>query len=100
MGHGFDRDDAIGFRLLALIEAFDLRIVADGKIRCLHKRPRQILVAVLDIPLALAFPVTQFLTADTPTIGGKISDRRKTPNLPGLQHDRHAENLPNPTDRE
>ena len=100
MRHGFDRDDAIGFGLLALIEAFDLRIVTDGKIRRLHKRPGQILVAVLHIALALAFPVTQFLTAHTATIGGKIPDRRKAPNLPRLQHDRHPQNLPDPTDGE
>ena len=100
MGHRFNREDPIGFALFALIEAFDLRIVPDGKICRLHKRPRQILVAILDIPLALAFPVTQFLTPHTPTIGSKISDRRKTPNCSRLQHDRHAENLSNPTDGE
>ena len=100
MRHGFDRDDAIGFGLLALIEAFDLRIVADGKIRRLDKRPRQILVAVLHIALAFAFAVTQFLTAHTATVRGKIAHGRKAANLSRLQHDRHPQNLPNPTDRE
>src|SRR3977135_3009909 len=100
MRHGFDLGDPLSFGLLALIEAFDLRIVTNRKVRRLDKRPGPILVAVLDIPLAFAFAVTQFLTAHTATVRRKIPDRRKTPNLPRLQHDRHAQNLPDPTDGE
>ena len=84
MGHSFDGHHPIRFRLLALIEALALRIVPHGKICCLHNRPGPILVAVLCIALALAFAVTQFLTADTPTVRRKIPHGRKAANFPRL----------------
>src|ERR1700675_1053512 len=55
-----DGQDAIRPALFAIIKALGLRAVAHGEVRCLHKRPGEVLVPVLGVAftllLAIAFP--------------------------------------------
>jgi hypothetical protein len=69
-----DRNYRVGLDLLALIEAFDLCIITDRKMRRFYKCPRQVLVPVLDIPLTFAFPVTQVLRGYPGTLVGESRD--------------------------
>src|SRR5215831_11564992 len=48
-----ERHNAVGLALLTLVEALRLRTVAQREVRRLHKRPAQVLVAVLRIAFAL-----------------------------------------------
>jgi hypothetical protein len=52
-----DRQHTVALGLLSLIEAFDPRIVSDGKVGRFDKRPSQILIPVLGIAAAFLFTV-------------------------------------------
>lgn len=47
MRHRLERHNPVGLGFFPLIEAFDLGVEANRKVRRLHIRPGQILVAVL-----------------------------------------------------
>lgn len=87
MRHCFDSDNRIALGFLFLIEAFDSRIIADGKIGGFHKRPGQILIAVFGIGTAFTFAVADFLTPHTPTLRSVVSNTGKSLDLSGLEHD-------------
>src|SRR6478736_1669074 len=72
---------ALGF--LFLIEAFDPRIEADGKIGGLHKRPGQILVAVFRIAASFTFAVADFAAPHTTTVRSVIANTGKSLDLSG-----------------
>src|SRR5919108_3956305 len=75
--HCFDPHNCIALGFLFLIEAFDSRIKADGKVGGLHKRPGQILVAVFGVAASFALAVADLLAPDTPTVRSVISDTGK-----------------------
>jgi hypothetical protein len=92
--HRFERHHAVTLGFLSLIKTLDPRTIADGKVGRFDKRPGQILVPVLGITLAFAFAVADLLIAHTPAVRGKVSHRRKSLYLSGLQHDRERQYLP------
>ncbi len=53
----FDRQHTVALGLLSLIEAFDPRIVSDGKVGGFDKRPSQILIPVLGVAAAFLLAV-------------------------------------------
>ena len=55
--HRFERQHPVALGLLPVIEAFDPRMVSDGKVGRFDKRPSQILVAVLGIAPAFLLAV-------------------------------------------
>src|SRR6266702_4826063 len=65
--HRLGRDHRIRLGRFALVIAFDLRMVAHGKVRGLHKCPGQILVTVFRVASPLTFAVTESLAPDTAT---------------------------------
>src|SRR5262245_35548894 len=94
--HRFDAHDGVALGFLFLIEAFDPRIKADRKIGGLHKRPGQILVAVLCIAASFTFAVADFLTPHTSTIRSVIADTSKSLDLSGLKHNGKCQDRPDP----
>src|SRR5215472_5616434 len=95
-----NRHHPVSLGLLPLIISSDERVKANRKIRCLHKRPRQILVAVFRVASSFAFAVGKLLTSHTPTVRGKVPHLRKSPDVPGLQHDGQRQGLTNAVDRQ
>jgi hypothetical protein len=57
VSHRFDRYHGLSLGFLSLIEPTNERFIANGKIGRFHKRPTEILIAVLGVPLAFAFAV-------------------------------------------
>src|SRR6266498_2499893 len=94
--HRFDGHHNLGLGLLSLIETLNLAIEPDREVSRFHKRPGQILIPVLGIAAPFAFAVADLLTAHTPTVRSVIAYRSKSPYVPGLQHDRERQNLPDP----
>jgi hypothetical protein len=68
VSHRFDRYHGLSLGFLSLIEPTNERFIANGKIGRFHKRPTEILIAVLGVPLAFAFAVADLLTAYTPAV--------------------------------
>ena len=58
----------------------------------LHEGPGQIAVAVLAVVFALALAVRRAGGSDTAAVRRIVSDRLKSPNVSGLQHDRQRQN--------
>jgi hypothetical protein len=58
--------------------------------------PRQILIAVLGVALAFCLAVADLLTPDTPAVRSEVSHTGKSPYVPGLQHNRERQDLPDP----
>src|ERR1051325_9206385 len=85
--HRFDRHDPIALPFLFLMEAFDVRTIANGKVGSLHECPPQVLVAVFGIAASLALAVADLLTPHTPAVRCVIADAGKSLDLSGLQHD-------------
>ena len=77
-----------------LIEAFDLRIKSDREVGSLHKRPRQILVAVFGVAAPFTFAVADFATPHTPTVRSVIADIGKSLDVSGLQHNGQRQDRP------
>ena len=59
MSHRLDRHDRVGLGLLPMMEALYLGIIPHRQVRRFHKRPRQIRVPILGVPLAFAFSLTE-----------------------------------------
>ena len=76
--HCFDGHNRVALGFLFLIEAFDLRIKADGKVRRLHKHPGQILVAVFGIAASFTLALADFLAPPTPAVRRVIADAGKS----------------------
>src|SRR5258706_11318245 len=89
----------VRLRPLALVEAARLLAVAARKVRRLHKRPRQVAVAVLDVALTLLLAVADQRTVDAPRIGGKVPGGGKPVNPPGLERDHGGQRRANARDR-
>jgi hypothetical protein len=100
MSHGFAGHNGIGFSLLPLMEPLHKGIIPPRKVRRLHKRPGQILIAIFRVALAFAFPIAHLGAPHTPAVGRILADRGKAPNIPGLQHDGQRQNVADATDRE
>jgi hypothetical protein len=100
MGHRLDGDHPVRFRLFPLIISLDLGVVAHREIGRLHECPGQILVTVLGVALPLAFAIAEFVTPDTPAVGGEIAHRGKPPDLAGLQHNGQGQDVANAADRQ
>src|ERR1700722_7293966 len=83
-----DRQDAVRPALLAIVKASGLRAVTHCEVRCLDKRPREILVAVLGIAFTLLPAVTLPQAVNTATVGTEVADLRKAADRPGLEHER------------
>jgi hypothetical protein len=77
---------ALGF--LSLIETLNLGIEPDRKVGRLHKRPGEILVAVLGVALAFFLAIAD--------LRSKVSHTGKSPYVAGLQHDRERQNFTDP----
>jgi isocitrate/isopropylmalate dehydrogenase len=92
--HRLDRHPSLG--LLSLIETLNLGVEPHRKVGRFDKCPGQILIAVLGITLALFLAVADLLTADTATVRSEVSHTGKSPDVPGLKHDRERENLADP----
>jgi hypothetical protein len=88
-------DHLMAFTLPTLIEPFDLRVKADGKVGRLHKCPSQIRIAVFGVASPFDLAVAQALALDAATVGGKISDVRKASNRPRFSHNRQRQNVAN-----
>ena len=97
--HSFDAHNRVALGFLFLIEAFDPRIKTDRKVGGLHKRPGQILVAVLGVAASFTFAVADFLAYHTPTIGSVVSDTGKSLDLSGLKHDGQRQDRPDSRNR-
>ncbi len=78
MGHRLDGDHSMSLGLLSVIEPANQRFKANGKVGRFHKRPTEILIAVLSIALAFALAVANLLAAHTPTVRGKVADTAHT----------------------
>jgi len=63
MGHGFPCQDRVVAALgqLALVKSLGCRLKAQGKLRRLHIRPRQIRVAIFDIARAFALAIADLV---------------------------------------
>lgn len=96
MRHRFDGHHTLSLGLLSLIETLNPGVEPDRKVGRLHKRPGQILIAILGVTLAFFLAVADLLTPDTPTVRSKVSHTGKSPDVAGLQHDRERENLTDP----
>ena len=94
--HRLDRHHGFGLGFLSLVETLDLGVEPDREVSRFHKCPGQILIPVLGIAAPFALAVADLLTAHTPTVRSVIADRGKSPYVPGLQHDRERQNLPDP----
>ena len=96
MRHGLERHNPLGLGLLSLVETLNLGTKPDRKVGRFHKRPAQILVAVLGVPLAFFLAVADLLTAHTPAVRSVVPHTRKSPDIAGLQHHRKRQDLPDP----
>src|SRR6266498_1028671 len=100
VSHRFDLYHGLSLGFLSLIEPSNQRFIANGKIGRFHKRPTEILIAVLGIALAFAFAIADLLTAHTPAVRSEVADTGKSPDISGLQHDRERQSLPDPAHRQ
>ena len=82
--------------LFAVIKSAALIIVAAGKMRRLHKRPRQILVAAFTVVLALLLVVALADAFYAARVTGKVPRIGKTFGVAGLQGNGQAQNFANP----
>ena len=78
-------------RLFALVEIPDHGLVANGKVCRFDAGPAQICIPVLRVPGAFACPVAHMLTANTPAVGGEVSDRRESSQVAGFQKNRQRQ---------
>ena len=78
----FGRHDRVGVRLLAFIETLGFGAKAARKVRRLDERPGQILVAVLDVALALFLAVGEALAVHTARVGGEVANLRSARSCP------------------
>ena len=74
MGHGFPCQDHIvtALRQLALVKTLGFWLKAQGKLRRLHIRPRQIRVAIFDIARAFALAIADLRAVHTAAIRGIV----------------------------
>ena len=70
MRHRFDGHHTLSLGLLSLIETLNPGVEPDRKVGRLHKRPGQILIAVLGVTLAFFLAVADLLTADAAAVAG------------------------------
>lgn len=63
MGYGLQRHEDIGLGEFALIELANLRFIAHRKVGGFDKRPGQVLIAILRVPLPLPLLIAQLPTA-------------------------------------
>ena len=97
MGHGLQRHEDIGLGVFALIELANLRFIAHRKVGGFDKRPGQVRIAILRVPLPLPLPlpIAQIGAADAPAVGGNLADGGESANLAGLQHNRESQGAAN-----
>ncbi len=93
MGDGFSRDHAIALGRLPLIKPLHLRTKTHGKLRCFHRGPLKIRIAIFDIPLTFTLPIADFRTLDTTAVRGIVPSWRKASHLTRFQDDRLGQNL-------
>ena len=60
-----DRHDAVGLALLAHVKALGLRAIAQREVGSLHKRPSEVLVAILRVAFALLLAIALAPAVDT-----------------------------------
>jgi hypothetical protein len=96
MGHGFPCQDRVVAALgqLALVKALGFRLKAQGKLRRLHIRPRQIRVAIFDIARAFALAITDLRAVHTAAIRGLVPHTGKAADRAGFQRDRLGQDRP------
>ncbi len=84
----------MAFGVFPLVKALPRRVETDGTLRCLHRGPLEIRVAIFDVALAFPLPVADFCTFDTATIRGRVAHRRKAAKSARFQPDRLGQNRP------
>ena len=96
MGHGLPGQDRVVAALgqLALVKAQGGRLKAQGKLRRLHIRPRQIWVTIFAIACAFALAIAELVTLDTAAIRGIVPHTGKAADRPSLQRDRLGQDRP------
>ena len=90
MGYGFPCQDRIvtALRQLALVKTLGFWLKAQGKLRRLHIRPRQIPVAIFDIARTFALAIADLRAVHTAAIRGIVPHSGKAADRPGFQRDR------------
>jgi len=89
MGHSFTRQDRVVVALgeLALVKSLRLWVKTHGTLRCFHRRPPQIPVAMFDLALAFALAIAQFGTVPTAAIRGIAPNGGEAPDRAGVKRD-------------
>src|SRR5215470_8325544 len=90
MGHGLPSQDRVVAALgqLALVKSLGCWLKAQGKLCRLHRRPRQIRIAIFDIARAFALAIAELVTIDTAAIRGIVPHTGKAADRTSLQRDR------------
>src|SRR5205823_6433910 len=73
---------------LTLVKALGFRLKAQGKLRRLHRRPRQIRMAIFDIARAFAPAIADLCAVHTAAIRRRVPHAGKAVDRAGFQRDR------------
>ena len=88
-----DGNDGQGFRCLLLIPAFDLGVVAHGKVGGLDKGPGQVFVATLGIAFAFLLAIGFMPAVDGAGIRGEVAGPGEAGDVSRFQRNRQCQDV-------